>query len=161
MKYLVTLFLLMFSFVAMPQKKAKNNDYFFLKSGKTTVKNPFQMRDPFKRKRVKHSIKQKTYGKILHGNKFSNLAEIDNYSIDQIRVVGILLGKTRRAIAKVVKGTGLGSETFTLREGMKIGENKAEIKAILPGGIVLVEKIRNVYDQDEYIETIIPITSEL
>ena len=47
-----------------------------------------------------------------------------------------------------------------MREGMKLGLNNAEIKAILPGGIVLVEKIRNVYDEDEYLETILPVSIE-
>jgi hypothetical protein len=35
-----------------------------------------------------------------------------------------------------------------------------DVKAILPGGIILVEKIRNVYDQDEYLETVLPVSSE-
>ena len=48
--------------------------------------------------------------------------------------------------------------SFILKEGMSLGKNKAELKAILPGGIVLVEKFKNVYDQDEYLETIIPVS---
>jgi type IV pilus assembly protein PilP len=86
--------------------------------------------------------------------------------------VGVLLGENRRALAKVANESGgdnnrgmsrereqLSEETFILKEGMLIGENDAELKAILPGGIVLVEKITNVYDQEEYLETIIPITA--
>ena len=46
-----------------------------------------------------------------------------------------------------------------LKEGRTLGKNRAEVRAILPGGVVLVEKITNVYEQDEYIETIIPITA--
>ena len=45
-----------------------------------------------------------------------------------------------------------------LREGMKIGADQAELKAILPGGIILVEKITNVYGEEEYLETVIPIS---
>jgi len=45
-----------------------------------------------------------------------------------------------------------------LKEGMKIGDDGAELKAILPGGIILVEKIVNVYGQEEYLETVIPIS---
>ena len=41
---------------------------------------------------------------------------------------------------------------------MKIGEDGAELKAILPGGIIVVEKIVNVYGQEEYLETVIPIS---
>ncbi|MGB0453529.1 MAG: hypothetical protein ACPGJV_07420, partial [Bacteriovoracaceae bacterium] len=76
--------------------------------------------------------------------------------ISNIKIVGIFLGKDRRAVAALRSGS---QNTFILKEGMQIGENKAEIKAILPGGIVLVEKIRNVYDQEEFLETIIPVSS--
>ena len=41
---------------------------------------------------------------------------------------------------------------------MKIGRDKIEVKAILPGGMILVEKITNIYGDDEYIETVIPIS---
>jgi hypothetical protein len=44
------------------------------------------------------------------------------------------------------------------KEGAKIGAEAAELKAILPGGIVLVEKITNVYGEEEYLETVIPIS---
>jgi type IV pilus assembly protein PilP len=43
---------------------------------------------------------------------------------------------------------------------MKLGENQAELKAILPGGIVVVEKLKDVYDKDEFIETLIPVSPE-
>ena len=55
---------------------------------------------------------------------------------------------------------GGGKETFILKEGMKLGENQAELKAILPGGIVVVEKLKDVYDKDEFIETLIPVSPE-
>ena len=42
---------------------------------------------------------------------------------------------------------------------MKISHGEAEVKAILPGGVVIVEKIKNIYDQDEYLETILPISN--
>ena len=71
-----------------------------------------------------------------------------------------MIGKERRAMAKIATGNSLGSEVFFIKEGMKIGPNGAEVKAILAGGVVLVEKIRNVYDQDEYLETVIPVSSE-
>ena len=47
-----------------------------------------------------------------------------------------------------------------LREGMKLGPERAELKAILPGGIVVVEKIKNIYNQEEYLETVIPVTDQ-
>jgi hypothetical protein len=41
---------------------------------------------------------------------------------------------------------------------MKLGPNNADIKAILPGGIILVEKVTNIYGEDEFLETVIPIS---
>ena len=118
------------------------------------------MRDPFRRKKEIIKGKKKKYGKLTD-NSFSNLPTIDGLKLEEIRIVGILLGKTRRAIAKRVQaGSAVGSQTFIIKEGMRIGENNAEVKAILPGGVVLVERIVSVYDQDEYLETILPIYSE-
>jgi hypothetical protein len=41
---------------------------------------------------------------------------------------------------------------------MKLGANKATLRAILPGGLVLVEKNTNIYGEDEYLETVIPLS---
>ena len=130
-----------------------------LKTNKTTIKNPLELRDPFKRE-----LRRKRRGKKDYpGTKsvFSNVPSIDATPLEKIKITGILIGKERRAVAKIVNDTGeLSEESYILKEGMKLGENNAEIKAILPGGIVLVEKIRNVYDQDEYLETIIPVSAD-
>jgi len=76
-------------------------------------------------------------------------------------VVGILTGKTRRALVKVGNDPkSLSGQAYILKEGMKLGEDEAELKAILPGGIVLVQKIKNIYEQDEYLETVIPLITE-
>ena len=132
------------------------------REGTTTIKNPLDLRDPFKKKRRRLRKRKKNYGGYLTDGKYSNLPSIRNYPINQIRIVGVLLGKNRRAIAKISKGGDgkLDGESYMIKEGMKIGENDAEVRAIVPGGIVLVEKIRNVYDQDEYIETVIPVSTE-
>ncbi len=123
------------------------------------IKNPFEMRDPFKRELRRRRRSKKDYPGLR--TVFSNIPSIDNVPLDQIKITGILIGKERRAVAKMVDSSGKpGEQSFILKEGMKLGENNAEIKAILPGGIVLVEKIRNVYDQDEYLETIIPVSSD-
>lgn len=119
------------------------------------------LRDPFKREYKKEQLIREKGGKMLINNKFSNLPTIESIKLDQIKIVGVLLGEKRRAMAKVVDSSGvsIGKDTYIIKEGMKLGLNKAEVKAIVPGGIVLVEKIRNIYDQDEYIETVIPISS--
>lgn len=143
-----------------PKKAAKVNPIF--QKGATTIKNPLDLRDPFKKKRRKLKKRKKNYGGYLTDGQYSNLPTIQSFPVSQIRIVGVLLGNNRRAIAKIAQGNDgkYSNETYMIREGMKIGENDAELRAIVPGGIVLVEKIRNVYDQDEYIETIIPVSSE-
>jgi Tfp pilus assembly protein PilP len=131
---------------------------FSLFKSKTYLKNPLDLRDPFKRRiNKKKGQQQRTH----ESGYFSNqLDRIEDKSIESIRVVGVMIGKDRRAMAKILHGKVLGSEVYFIKEGMKIGPNGAEVKAILAGGIVLVEKIRNVYDQDEYLETVIPVSSE-
>jgi type IV pilus assembly protein PilP len=139
-------------------------EYNLFKS-KTYVKNPLDLRDPFKRK----LNKKKTPGQAKAQNQlngiYSNVnTSLENRSIESLRVTGIVLGAERRAIIKIVNGTTESGDKdnsiYYLKEGMHVGENGAEVKAILPGGIVLVEKIRNVYDQDEYLETVIPVSSD-
>ena len=132
----------------------------FIKKSGVQIKEPLKLRDPFKRDARSMIKSGQSRGRILIDNKFSNLPKIDNVSLESIRIVGILLGKNRRAIARVVDDTGTaGKETYIVKEGMKLGENGAAVKAIVPGGIILAEKIRNVYEEDEYIETVIPITA--
>lgn len=154
-KYWLILTLGLFPFMG------QGREYVFFKDIKTKIKDPFELRDPFKRKIFKRKAKtKKAYEMTADGSVFSNLPSIDNVPLNKIRVVGILLGKDRRAIAKISTGTTLGKETFILKEGMLLGIDKAELKAILPGGIVVVEKIKNVYDQEEYIETIVPVSND-
>jgi hypothetical protein len=122
------------------------------------MKDKNKLRDPFKRPTFKLASRSKT---AKSTDDFSNIPTIGNTPLNSIKIVGVLLGKNRRAIAKIVTGAGTtAEETYILKEGMKLGDEGAELKAILPGGIVIVEKIRNVYDQDEYLETVIPVTTE-
>lgn len=139
-----------------------NAEYKFYKDVTTKIKDPFDLRDPFKRVLFKRKSElKKGYAVLEEGSVFSNLPTIESAPLSQIRVVGILLGKERRAMAKLNSGgQGAGKETYILKEGMKLGENQAELKAILPGGIVVVEKLKDVYDKDEFIETLIPVSPE-
>ena len=131
---------------------------FSLFKSKTYLKNPLDLRDPFKRRiNKKKGQQQKTHESGYYSNQVDR---IEDKSIESIRIVGVMIGKERRAMAKILQGKTLSSEVYFIKEGMKIGPNGAEVKAILAGGIVLVEKIRNVYDQDEYLETVIPVSSE-
>lgn len=124
---------------------------------KTKIVDPFKIRDPFRsQKETKNYQKEEKITKTggIRNGIFTNLGTIENVSLANIKIIGVIIGKDRRAIAQV----GASKSGVILKEGMKIGEDKAEIKAILPGGIVLVEKIVNVYGQDEYLETVIPIS---
>jgi len=138
---------------------SSDKNYEFLKGQTTKIKNPFELRDPFKRDIPKRA-RANNNRSGRYGSKFSNIPILGEIPLDNIRVVGIILGEEKRALVKIsaTKGGAMGPEIFALKEGMKIGLNDAEIKVILPGGIVVVEKIMNVYDQDEYLETIIPIS---
>jgi len=152
--FILTIFLFSLSLLA---QGTGTRQYKFFKGQKTYVKNPFELRDPFRRLISKKDRRKKSrFGGTVDGNVFSNLPSIEGVPLENIRIVGVLLGKERRAMAKV----GDNKEIYMLKEGMTLGVDKSEIKAILPGGIVLVEKIRNVYDQDEYLEMIIPIQPE-
>jgi type IV pilus assembly protein PilP len=147
-------YFLLFVFFLNPSFSA---EYKFYRDVTTSIKDPFELRDPFKRILFKRKSEiKKSYAMSEEGSVFTNLPTIENVPLSKIRVVGILLGKERRAMAKV----DTGGETFILKEGMKLGENQAELKAILPGGIVVVEKLKDVYDKDEFIETLIPVSPE-
>ena len=125
----------------------------FLVKAKTRIKDPLTLRDPFRMNQDK-LLPAKRELKLAKDGSYSNIAPMGEIQLGDLKVVGILLGPDRRAIVRV--GTG----TYILKEGMKLGMEKAEIKAILPGGMVLVEKIKNVYNQDEYLETIIPLSRD-
>ena len=118
----------------------------------TKIKDPFSLRDPFKKPYFKQAevVDYKEGG--FKDGIFTNLPTIENLPLSEIFITGVLIGKERRAIATLSNG-----ETVLLKEGMKLGTEKSEIKAIMPGGIILVEKITNVYGQIEYLETVIPI----
>lgn len=128
----------------------------FFGGQKTSIKAPFSMRDPFKRKFETKATKKSDTGPVHRGGTFTDISIVENAELDKIRIVGIFMGKERRAMAEVGKGN-----TFILREGMKLAKGTAELKAIMPGGIALVEKIKNIYDQEEYIETIILLSTQL
>lgn len=144
---------------AAAQESSESGTAFSLFKSKTYVKNPMDLRDPFKRRinKKKGIQADKTQDTGIYTNQ---LERIEDKPIENIRIVGVMIGKERRAMAKIASGKKLGTEVYFIKEGMKIGPNGAEVKAILPGGIVLVEKIRNVYDQDEYLETVIPVSNE-
>jgi type IV pilus assembly protein PilP len=150
-RFLTYVILIFYSFCAFSQEL---NDFFG--GQKTGIKDPFNMRDPFKRKFETKLLKRTESTDARRGGVYNDISVVENADLDKIKIVGIFMGKERRAMA-AVEG---GGATYILREGMKLARGSAELKAIMPGGIALVEKIKNIYDQEEYIETIIPLSTK-
>lgn len=130
---------------------------------KTKIENPIELRDPFKAPPVKAGRKKSEgttpgggYTKTDKG-EFANIPEVTLSDVDiyNIKLVGVLIGKERRAM---ILPKPESKQVVVIKEGAKLGQDNAEVKAILPGGLVLVEKIINVYGQEEYLETVIPIS---
>lgn len=142
------------NFHAFEQDYKKKKDYKFFRDIRTSIKDPFSLRDPFKRPLSKRAKKRRKLGTPTIEEKVSFLKTI---SLDDLKIVGILWGTERRAIAKV---GDKNNQTYVLKEGMYVGVDNAKLQAILPGGIILVEKIKNIYDQDEYLETVILVSSD-
>lgn len=138
---------------------AKNLENFF--KDKTKIDKPFNLRDPFKAPQLKSESGNKRKGFTISGKgQYTNIAEVplDQININTMKVVGVLIGRERRAMVNPSGDSKEGSSIVILKEGMKIGPEGAELKAILPGGIVLVEKMVNVYGEEEYLETVVPIS---
>ena len=122
---------------------------------KTKIQNPFELRDPFKAPLIKsQDIESKEQVSLVRDGVYTNIPAVGEIDVKKLKIVGVLVGKERRAMARMGEGTDL----IILKEGMKIGIDQAELKAILPGGIILVEKLLNVYGEEEYLETVIPIS---
>lgn len=151
------LIIMMFFSVGANAAPADTRNFF---KDKTKIDNPFNLRDPFKAPLLKNEQKKQGRGFQVTGKgQYSNIGEaaLDQLNVTDLKVVGVLIGKERRAMISL-GGEGKASKVVILKEGMRVGPEGAELKAILPGGIVLVEKIVNVYGEEEYLETVIPIS---
>lgn len=144
-------FILLFTFISF-SAFAKLEDLF---NGITSIEKPFDLRDPFKAPLTSRKKKKKSNVKKTSSGVYSNIVGIEqSIDLNKLQIIGVLVGKKRRAIVSVSDKKG----TFVLKEGMKLGKNNATIRAIVPGGIILVEKVTNIYGEDEYLETVIPIS---
>lgn len=124
---------------------------------KSEIEDPMSLRDPFFAPKIRGKKTQRIKGKIGKGY-YSNIPKIGNVVLEKLRIIGVVVGPNRRAFAKVSESAEHSDKTYVLKEGMKLGQSRAVLKAILPGGIVLVEKNTNIYGEDEYLETVIPIS---
>ena len=157
MKYLLLGLFLTSSGAATIAEVSAQEDFF---KDKTNLENPLEIRDPFRapfvdRKSTGQS-RNRNY-QVTGQGQYSNIGvtPASEININDMRVVGVLIGKERRAL---VNASADSKKVIILKEGMKIGNEGGELKAILPGGIIIVEKIVNVYGQEEYLETVIPIS---
>ncbi|HXH73331.1 MAG TPA: hypothetical protein VNJ08_00080 [Bacteriovoracaceae bacterium] len=152
-------FIFLILFIPLAEAQVQKEKLTELFKEKTKIENPLDLRDPFRAPYFKSEAEAKKRKGYFSSGKgeYSNIGEsqIENLVLHDIKVVGVLIGKERRAL---VHATPESKKVIILKEGMKIGADKAELKAILPGGIVLVEKIVNVYGQEEFLETVIPIS---
>ncbi|MES2528503.1 MAG: pilus assembly protein PilP [Bdellovibrionota bacterium] len=152
------IFLLFISIGALAAPPKNPLDEFF--KDKTRIENPLELRDPFKSPQSKGASKRQGGNRFRRGeNAYSNLAQdnLRDWNIYELRVQGVMIGKERRAMISR-GGEGAVQKVVVIKEGSLIGPDNAEVKAILPGGIILVEKIINVYGQEEYLETVVPIS---
>ena len=137
------------------EKEVKVSNFF---KDKTEIPDVLSLRDPFKLQVKRSSIDpvgRKRVTGVIRGGVFTNKdVRQEDIGLNSLVIKGVFLGEKRSALATFIGGKG----SFLIKEGMKLGRNEAEVKAILPGGIVVVEKITNIYDQEEYLETIIPIS---
>lgn len=118
---------------------------------KTKIENPLDLRDPFR-----SPVFKTTKDKIADRVTLDPEEVLQSISISDIKVQGVLIGKERRAILKILTNEKI--PPVIIKEGYRIGPDRVEVKAILPGGIILVEKMVNVYGQEEFLETVIPIS---
>lgn len=151
MKYFLCLILLSYS--AFAQNNQRLREVF---QSMTAIEKPFELRDPFKPPLSKGSAaggrEQKS---LMRDGIYTNIDQVQITDISQLRIVGVMIGRERRALARIANGD---KSTIILREGMRIGNDNAELKAIHPGGVILVEKLVNVYGEEEFLETVIPIS---
>lgn len=165
MKLFLLTFVISVGALAAPAARKNTLDEFF--KDKTRIENPLELRDPFKSPQVKGQQRRQGGNRFRRGEGiYSNIAQenLRDWNIYDIRVVGVMIGKERRAMISRTAGPEGGGaaaaadKVVVVKEGTNIGPDNAEVKAILPGGIILVEKIINVYGQEEYLETVVPIS---
>ncbi len=147
-----TIILLLLVNQAFAQTSARLRDIF---KNKTVIENPFELRDPFKAPLMRGNKKEGRIEKsLMRDGVYTNIGALGMVELNKMQIVGVMIGKERRALARIDGKPDI----FVLREGMRLGSDNAELKAIHPGGIILVEKLVNVYGEEEYLETVIPIS---
>lgn len=122
----------------------------------TSIENPLGMRDPFQPPQIKRPSQGGGQAATPQRNgTYTNLPQLGNVPLNEIRIIGVIIGPERRAF---VKKNNNDPSTYIVREGDELGGNSARVRAILPGGMILVEKVTNIYGEEEFLETVIPLS---
>ena len=103
MKLIVILiiFILSIQFVSGEDLQEPQGVATSLFKGKTYVKNPLDLRDPFKRKINKKSHQQRVTKNHEVGIYSNQIDRIEDKPIESIRIVGVITGEKRMAMAKM------------------------------------------------------------
>ncbi len=166
MKLTVVLFIFFLNLQRILAQEASEKDEFSAEdipeqkdifSDQTSIETPTKLRDPFKSPvPAKKNESEVTHKKTeLKDGVFTNVPTLDSITLDTVKVRGVLMGSKTRAL--IADKSNINA-TILAKEGDKINKGKAELKAILPRGVIFVEQITNVYGQFEYIETVVPIS---
>lgn len=145
MKLFVIFMICIYSSVAFSSKiESMFDDY-------TSIPKPFELRDPFQKPKFKSKAKEKR--EMINKGVWNDEQKLNEaVSLDKIDITGVLIGKERRVLIKI------NNVIYQFKEEETLGRGGPKIKAILPGGIILVEQIDNIYGEPEYIETVVPIS---
>lgn len=72
------------------------------------------------------------------GESSPELSVLERFPLDELRLVGVLLNATPVALIETPDGEG-----HAVRIGARVGTHRGEVRAILPGGVVLEERLRD------------------
>lgn len=122
----------------------------------TVIENVIDRRDPFE-KFVPKFMMVAAPARKDDGNKIvtANIPELERLPANSYKVQAVLLGDVYpRALVKTPQ-----NNTYIVKKGDKIGNRSGVVGRIDEGGLVVVEKVRNQYNEFSTIETLIEIDS--
>ena len=127
----------------------------------TKIDGILELKDPFETPKFeKKRLKERgTTHRYLKDGIYTNLEdnreniELEQLELENLEIVGIIRGDINSARVKMKDQ----KDSFTLKEGMKVGSNGIVLKSILPGGLVFVYEETSLYGEKEFHEIIIPI----
>ncbi len=142
--YLLFLFLTSLTAVSAQIKPERNNNK---EDTSMHLQNYLHLRDPFRKPMLKVSTEVTEGGSI---------PELERYPLDQLKLIGIITGpKKNKALLTTPNG-----RMHIVTERMHVGNRRGLIKRIVPGTILVEEKVVNLLGQEEKIETTLEFEKE-